>query len=57
MTPSRKLQGIHSWVGVGLLCSLTIWVTVFYLIEAHRITNNKYISDYKIYYSIASEGN
>jgi hypothetical protein len=57
MSPSQRLHGVRSWLGAALLCVITLWVTVFYVIEAHRIATSKYVSDYKIYYSIADEGN
>lgn len=55
MPPSARLRGVHSWLGIGLLCSITLWVTVFYVVEAQKITNNSYDSSFTEYYAILGE--
>ncbi len=50
--PLRSRPGINSWLGVGLLCSITLWVTVFYIFETKKIAESKFVADYKMYYSL-----
>lgn len=53
MPPSRRHQ-VNSWIGVTLFCSITLWISVFYVVEAHKITQDVYASDYTEYYKLVS---
>jgi hypothetical protein len=54
MPPSRR-HTVNSWLGVGLLCSITLWVTIFYVVEAKKITNDIYSANYKTFYSVSAD--
>jgi hypothetical protein len=56
MPPSPR-HGINSWLGVGLFCSITLWVSIFYTLEAHKITQDNFASDFKIYYTVEASEN